>query len=115
MLCVILILSKGCYDMPGFRLNDTEKHLRDWWNSSNSFVSPVLKGISIRGSPGLRGICEMDITFDYPLTVICGQNGSGKTTLLSLSALAFHAPDRHYSFQARNYNRSCPRFTEQAL
>lgn len=91
--------------MPGFRLNDTEKHLRDWWNSSNSFVSPVLKGISIRGSPGLRGICEMDITFDYPLTVICGQNGSGKTTLLSLSALAFHAPDRHYSFQARNYNK----------
>ena len=92
--------------MPGRRLNDTEKKLMGWWdNLSTDSTHPMLKGISIKGSPGLRGITDLDVTFDYPLTVICGQNGSGKTTLLALSALAFHSPDNHHSYQARNYNK----------
>ena len=92
--------------MPGRRLNDTEKKLMGWWdNLSTDSPHPMLKGMSIKGSPGLRGITDLDVTFNYPLTVICGQNGSGKTTLLALSALAFHSPDNHHSYQARNYNK----------
>ena len=92
--------------MPGRRLNDTERKLIGWWdNLSTDSPHPMLKGISIKGSPGLRGITDLDVTFDYPLTVICGQNGSGKTTLLALSALAFHSPENHHSYQARNYNK----------
>jgi len=91
--------------MPGSRLNDTERHLRDWWDNTNTqFKFPILTGISVKGTPGLRGITDFDLTFDYPLNVICGQNGSGKTTALALAALAFHAPDGHHSYQARNYN-----------
>lgn len=92
--------------MPGRRLNDTELNLMKWWdNLSVDYPQPMLKSISIKGIPGLRGITELDISFNYPLTVICGQNGSGKTTLLGLSALAFHSPDNHHSYQARNYNK----------
>ena len=92
--------------MPGRRLNDTERELIGWWdNLSTDSPHPMLKGMSIKGSPGLRGITDLDVTFDYPLTVICGQNGSGKTTLLALSALAFHSPENHHSYQARNYNK----------
>lgn len=92
--------------MPGRRLNDTERELMGWWDNLNTnSTQPMLKGISIKGSPGLRGITDIDITFNYPLTVICGQNGSGKTTLLALSALAFHSPDNHHSYQARNFNK----------
>jgi energy-coupling factor transporter ATP-binding protein EcfA2 len=90
--------------MPGSRMNDTERHLENWWNSTTTnFINPVLSGISIKGTPGLRGITDLDITFEYPFTVICGQNGSGKTTLLALAALAFHSPEGHHSYQARNY------------
>jgi len=92
--------------MPGRKLNDTERSLMKWWESSAYSTYPMLKGISIKGAPGLRGITDIDIAFNYPLTVICGQNGSGKTTLLALSALAFHSPDNHYSYQARNYNKN---------
>lgn len=95
--------------MPGKRLNDTEKRLKDWWDSqSTQFPFPILKGISVKGTPGLRGITDIKITFNYPLTVICGQNGSGKTTLLCLSALAFHAPIGHHSYHARNYDAKKP-------
>ncbi len=91
--------------MPGCRLNDTERRLKDWWDSSTTkFPYPILKGISIQGSPGLRGITDLDIHFEHPLTIISGQNGSGKTTLLALSALAFHSPDGHHSYHARNFN-----------
>lgn len=95
--------------MPGNRLNDTERKLKKWWDSqSTNFPFPILKGISVKGVPGLRGITDINITFDYPLTVICGQNGSGKTTLLCLAALAFHAPSGHHSYNARNYDTKKP-------
>lgn len=90
--------------MPGYRLSDNERNYGMWWNNCESFPHPVLKGISISGAPGLRGITNIDINFDYPLTAICGKNGSGKTTLLALSALAFHSIEGHHSYQARNYN-----------
>ena len=95
--------------MPGSRLNDTERHLRDWWDGATKFEFSALTGISVKGTPGLRGITDLDLTFEYPLTVICGQNGSGKTTLLALAALAFHAPDGHHSYQARNYKTNNPK------
>lgn len=95
--------------MPGKRLNDAERKLKKWWDSEGTkFPSPILKGISVKGVPGLRGITDINITFDYPLTVICGQNGSGKTTLLCLAALAFHAPPGHHSYHARNYDTKKP-------
>lgn len=85
--------------MPGNHLNDTERRLAKIWHQEHEY--PLLAGISIRGEPGLRGIKDLDIDFQYPLTVICGKNGCGKTTLLALSALAFHPPRGHYCRQAK--------------
>ena len=90
--------------MPGVRLNDTERNLLKWWQNSQSFPYPTLRRISINGDPGLRGIQELRIDFNYPLTVVCGKNGCGKTTALALAALAlaalgFHSPLEHFPYQ----------------
>lgn len=80
--------------MPGSRLNDTERRLKERWN--RAWPHNTLRGISIEGDPGLRGIRKLSVEFKYPLTVICGRNGSGKTTLLSLAALSYHTVNGHF-------------------
>jgi energy-coupling factor transporter ATP-binding protein EcfA2 len=98
--------------MPGSRLNDTEKKLLKWWSSpTTNFDYPVLASIRITGEPGLRGIRELKIPFEYPLTVICGKNGSGKTTILSLAALGFHSPPNHIPLNARRKPKLGQNFT----
>jgi energy-coupling factor transporter ATP-binding protein EcfA2 len=86
--------------MPGSRLNQTERDLLRWWNNGNNFKYPLLKSISITGNPGLRGIQDLTVEFNYPLTVISGRNGCGKTTILALAALGFHSPESHCSLNA---------------
>lgn len=71
--------------MPGSRLNDDERRLQKWWNTSPVSV-PVLRSMRVAG---LRGIRELEVHFDHPVTAICGRNGAGKSTLLGLVALAF--------------------------
>lgn len=45
--------------MPGSRLNDTERRLSEWWNTTNTqFKFPILTGISVKGTSGLRGIID---------------------------------------------------------
>jgi hypothetical protein len=97
--------------MPGLRLNDTERNLLDWWQNSQSFSYPILRGISINGDPGLRGIQELSIDFNYPLTVVCGKNGCGKTTALALAAWGFHSPPEHFPINARRRPRQKENFT----
>lgn len=91
--------------MPGTRLNDVERRLRDWWLNSKDFPYPVLSGLSTMGETGLRGIRHLALDLDYPLTVLCGKNGVGKTTLLALAALAFHSPPGHSPVNARRRPR----------
>jgi len=97
--------------MPGTRLNQTERKLLDWWQESTAFTYPVLSQISVNGIPGIRGIQEFDINFDYPLTVICGKNGSGKSTILALAALGFHSPKGHIPINASRKPKSGEDFT----
>lgn len=90
------------HDMPGSRLTKTERRLRDWWQSPTAkFIYPTLRKLEVRGDSGIRGIRDLSLSFDYPVTVICGQNGSGKTTILSLASLAYHPPAGHHSRNAR--------------
>ncbi len=97
--------------MPGAHLNHTERRLLNWWKNSNDFPYPVLKQISIKGKPGLRGIKDLSIEFKYPLTVICGKNGVGKTTILALAALAYHSSEGHYPINALRKPREGENFT----
>ena len=87
--------------MPGSQLTQTEQRLKAWWQSTTTrFNYPVLSELSVRGERGLRGIRDASVSFDYPLTVLCGRNGTGKSTILALAALAFHAPPGHQPLNA---------------
>lgn len=41
---------------------------------------------------GIRGINDLRVVFDYPVTVIAGGNASGKTTVLFAAACAYKVP-----------------------
>lgn len=66
--------------MPGSRLNDTERRLKNLWNSDSEIL--FLKKISIDDGTPIRGLRNCKVEFKYPITAFCGKNGSGKTTLL---------------------------------
>lgn len=87
-------------ELPGTRLNDTERRLMKWWQSEKSTEYATLRHISVSGDMGIRGIKRLDLDFHYPLTVVCGKNGSGKTTVLALAALGFHSPPGHKPINA---------------
>ncbi|HLO98302.1 MAG TPA: AAA family ATPase, partial [Fimbriimonas sp.] len=97
--CVSIV--EICLLMPGTRLSNDEKELEKKWKQPASFPSPLLRGISIEGDPGLRGIKKLDLNFCFPVVAIAGKNGTGKSTLLALAALAFHAPAGHFSRGAK--------------
>ena len=79
--------------MPGRHLNDRERRLAAFWREPpRSFEQPLLKGITLRGPPSLRGICDIHAPFDYPITAICGKNGAGKSTILGLAAFSACRP-----------------------
>lgn len=82
--------------MPGTRLNDTERRLLQSWRTGIDHMGPRLASLRVRGNPGLRGIQELEVRFDYPLSALCGRNGCGKSTVLALAALAFHSPSGHH-------------------
>ena len=42
---------------------------------------------------GLRGIRDLRVVFDYPVSVIAGGNASGKSTVLFAAACAYKVPD----------------------
>ena len=41
---------------------------------------------------GIRGIRDLRVRFDYPVSVIAGGNSSGKSTVLSAAACAYKVP-----------------------
>ena len=41
---------------------------------------------------GIRGIHDLKVTFDYPVSVIAGGNASGKSTVLFAAACAYKVP-----------------------
>lgn len=92
--------------MPGTRLNNTERNLKNAWEHEHFGQFPLLKSISIQapGGLGLRGIRELKVDFSYPVTFMSGQNGCGKTTLLSLAALGFHGHPGHVQTNARHFS-----------
>ena len=53
-----------------------------------------LQSIEIGDGAPLRGIRNSTISFQFPMSVVCGVNGAGKSTFLALGVLAFHAEEK---------------------
>ena len=41
---------------------------------------------------GIRGIQDLRVALDYPVSVIAGENGCGKSTVLTAAACAYRVP-----------------------
>ncbi|MCO5173095.1 MAG: ATP-binding protein [Trueperaceae bacterium] len=88
-----------------------ERKLERAWVSDKRFSS-ALRAISLSGTAGIRGLANVEVRFDYPITVISGRNGAGKSTILALAMLAYSDPDRKTKASivpARTPNRSARR------
>jgi hypothetical protein len=92
--------------VPGTRLNDKERDLQRAWERERFGPFPLLKAIEINAPAGrgLRGIRNLRVEFEYPVTFLSGQNGCGKSTLLSLAALGFHGNEGHIPTNARRFS-----------
>ena len=69
-----------------------ERRLRQLWDQlqgKKPHLRHFLSEIRLRG---LRGIDDLRVVFDYPVSVIAGGNASGKSTLLFAAACAYKVP-----------------------
>lgn len=69
-----------------------EEHLRSVWRqllTKKPFLPHFLQGIRLRG---IRGIEDLRLPIQYPVTVIAGENASGKSTVLFAAACAYRVP-----------------------
>lgn len=71
-----------------------ERELREVWNAlrhQNSQRSNILTEARIRN---LRGIRDLRVPFEYPVSVLAGPNACGKSTVLFACACAYRVPGR---------------------
>jgi|GEM_PF-389298 len=69
------------------------QELRDIWGrlqAKKSQYSDYLEHVTI---DGLRGIYDVSIELEYPVTVLAGPNGCGKSTFLFAMACAYQVPE----------------------
>jgi predicted ATPase len=64
----------------------------DWFTKDNSRATLLTVDISLGQVRGLRNV---KVDFQYPITAIAGRNGSCKTTVLGIAACAFHNSDEN--------------------
>lgn len=70
-----------------YRESQTDKRLRSWF--ANELSKKLLRHIKlVQGQ--MRGLNQMDIKFEYPITAVAGKNGAGKSTILALACCAYH-------------------------
>ena len=69
-----------------------ERRFNDLWSNlqgKKPHLRHFLESISL---DGIRGIDNLRVRFDYPVTVIAGGNASGKSTVLFAAACAYKVP-----------------------
>lgn len=69
-----------------------EKQLRSLWSSLQGKKPSFPHFLSEVGLSGIRGINDLRVVFDYPVSVIAGENASGKSTVLFAAACAYNVP-----------------------
>ena len=70
------------------------RELQDVWRSLRASGVERRFGLYDVRIRNLRGIRDLRITFDYPVSVLAGPNGCGKSTVLFACACAYRVPGR---------------------
>ena len=83
-----------------YRYSQVDHNNLAWMPNDTSRATLRAIDISIGSVRGLRNI---GVNFEYPITAIAGRNGSGKTTLLALAACAYHDHSDGYSLPGRKH------------
>ena len=80
---------------------DIRKKLLDKFQTTNLYSNfgPVIKSMTI---DGFRGLSNLKLDFEYPITAISGTNGSGKSTIGQLAVCAYKQPKTNKKY-ARRY------------
>lgn len=77
--------------------SNKDRELRKWF--VNDFSNAHLRRIKVT-TGNIRGVSNLDIPINFPITAIAGRNGSGKSTVLALACCAYH--NLKNGFQASN-------------
>lgn len=68
------------------------KHFRDIWDQLQGKKPHMRPFLSMIRLQGIRGINDLSIRLEYPVSVIAGGNASGKSTVLFAAACAYKVP-----------------------
>ena len=69
-----------------------ERRFRKLWGQlqgKKPHMPHFLSGVRLQG---IRGIDDLRVSFDYPVSVVAGGNASGKSTVLFAAACAYRVP-----------------------
>ncbi len=83
--------------MP-YNYSDLDNKNLKWFPNDTS--RKTLLSIDIAAGK-VRGLQNLRIDFNYPITAIAGRNGSGKTTVIALAACAYHNTSEGFHLPGR--------------
>ena len=72
-------------------MTDYTRKIKSMYEPNNRYANfgAVLRSINIHG---FRGIADLTVEFEFPVTVIAGLNGAGKSTVSQISLSAYKKP-----------------------
>ena len=71
-----------------------ERRLRELWDNLQGKKPHLPHFLSEIRLDGIRGLNDLRVLFDYPVSVIAGGNATGKSTVLFAAACAYTVPDK---------------------
>ena len=74
-----------------------ESRLRTLWDNLQGKKPHLPHFLSAIRLNGIRGLHDLRVSFDYPVSVIAGGNATGKSTVLFAAACAYSVPGRRIS------------------